>query len=88
MTLKIAHDKPIGGNMRVGVNIRSVIVVQPSKVVHIRAGYRGAGGQDGAMSDADVISVIDSHLTSIPSTDAINVNNGRVSVTVDALQQI
>jgi len=70
---------------RLGVNVKSVIVVAPNRVVHVRAGLTGAKGEDGVMSEANVISIINEHVRSINAVDAINVTNGRVSVDIQSL---
>ena len=70
---------------RIGVNVKSVIVVSPNRVVHVRAGLTGAKGADGVMSESNVISIINQHVHSINSVDAINVTNGRISIDIQSL---
>ena len=61
------------------------IVVGHNHAIIVRCGLVGATGQDGAMNNADVISVINSHLNSDPATDGIVINNGNISVVIETL---
>ena len=65
----------------------SVAKADNSRVI-LRAGFTGETGQNGVMSNGDVISIIDLHVTSTPSTDGILVDNGNVSITIDSLAML
>ena len=65
-----------------------VITAQNNDAVVIRCGFAGEDGSDGLMSEAAVISVINSHVTSIPHLDAIHINDGRVRVVVEVLDLV
>ena len=70
------------------INFSNTTNSQYNHVILIRGGLVGATGQDGAMSDTDVISVINAHMTATPSTDAIVINDGNISVDIDSLPDL